>query len=79
LLRDKDQAAQLEQASKVVKSEEAIFEQIQALYNRLQTEPGNISVAKTNSYFEPTNAVISPLRLNGIAMLMSFQGELIPP
>ncbi len=46
LLRNKEQAAQLEQASKVVKSEEAILEQIQSLYNRLQTEPGNISVAK---------------------------------
>lgn len=46
LLRDKDQAAQLEQASKVVKSEEAILEQIQALYARLQTEPNNINLAK---------------------------------
>ncbi|MDW8349444.1 MAG: tetratricopeptide repeat protein [Verrucomicrobiae bacterium] len=46
LIKDQEQAALLEQASKVVKSEEAILEQINTLYARLQAEPNNIPIAK---------------------------------
>lgn len=46
-LKDADEARQLEQASKVVKSEEALDEQIASLYNGpFQENPQNIDVVK---------------------------------
>lgn len=48
-LKDAEEARQLEQASKVVKSEEAIDEQIANLYNGdFQANPQNVAVVKKN-------------------------------
>lgn len=46
LIKNKDEAQQLEQANRVVKTDEAIDEQIALLYEKVQSEPANLNPPK---------------------------------